>query len=83
MAKFGKTHADINEYNIRLEYFKTLDALIMQENVKGHNYTLGHNRFSDWSKDEYATLTGPKHVQAVSSAADSESDFDSDSGDDE
>ena len=55
----------------------------MEENAKGHKYTLGHNRFSDWSKDEYATLYPKEQVKAVSSASDSDSDSDSDSEDDE
>jgi len=50
----------IDEFKTRLEYFSTLDKFIEEENAKGHNYTLGHNQFSDWSRDEYTAMLGYK-----------------------
>jgi len=61
LAKFGKNVADKEEFNTRLVYFGVLDEYITEHNAEGHNYTLGHNQFSDWSRTEYTSILGYKH----------------------
>ena len=58
LAKFGKTIESVEEYGTRLMYFSTTDELIEEHNAGSHNYTLGHNQFSDWSKAEYESILG-------------------------
>jgi cathepsin L len=60
LAKFGKNLADKEEFNTRLSYFAVLDEVIEEHNAEGHNYTLGHNQFSDWSREEYTSILGRK-----------------------
>lgn len=35
-----------------------MDDYIEEHNAEGHNYTLGHNQFSDWSRAEYTAILG-------------------------
>ena len=58
LAKFGKNLGNVEEFNRRLSYFSTLDQFIEEHNAEGHNYTLGHNQFSDWSRSEYTSMLG-------------------------
>ena len=44
----------------RLEYFIEADRNIEEINASETSFTLAHNKFSDWSKDEYKQLLGVK-----------------------
>ena len=65
LAKFGKTIESIEEFAERLVYFKTLDQFIEDHNEGSHNFTLGHNQFSDWSRTEYTSMLGLKREPVV------------------
>ena len=65
LAKFGKNMGSVEEFNKRLVYFGTLDQYIEEHNAEGHNYTLGHNQFSDWSRTEYTAMLGYKPEAGV------------------
>jgi len=68
LAEFGKNMSSIEEFNTRLVYFETLDQYIENHNAGSHNYSLGHNQFSDWSRTEYTNMLGYKAgVQEVRS----------------
>ena len=60
LAQFGKNMGSVEEFNQRLVYFSVLDKYIEEHNAEGHNYTLGHNQFSDWSRTEYTQMLGKK-----------------------
>ena len=60
LAQFGKNMGSVEEFNERLVYFGVLDKYIEEHNAEGHNYTLGHNQFSDWSRTEYTNMLGKK-----------------------
>ena len=62
LAQFGKEWTNMVEFNERLAFFITLDLFIQEHNAEGHSYTLGHNQFSDWSRDEYTSLIGYEHA---------------------
>ena len=57
VTEFGKEYKTIEEYQMRLENFKTAQMEIIAHNESGeHTYTLGHNQFSDWSREEYLSI---------------------------
>ena len=60
LAEFGKNMESIEEFNTRLVYFSALDQYIEETNSENLSYTLGHNQFSDWSREEYRGLLGYK-----------------------
>ena len=61
-AKFGKNVGDTEEFQTRLGHFAKADKTIEDHNAGSHNFTMGHNQFSDWSADEYKTLLGRKET---------------------
>ena len=58
LAKFGRSLESVNEFATRLVYFSTLDQFIEDHNAGEHNFTLGHNQFSDMSQTEYTSMLG-------------------------
>ena len=65
LAQFGKNMASLEEFNLRQSFFAAVDQFIEEHNAEGHNYTVGHNQFSDWSHDEYRSLLGYKPAHNV------------------
>ena len=57
-SKFGKHYSSKKEYNMRIENFKKAKQFIKLENAKGHSYTLGLTKFSDWTREEIDKLSG-------------------------
>ena len=58
-ARFNKIYEDVEEFAVRLERFNHWHRIINEHNAtNGLNYTLGHNQFSDWTDDEYASILG-------------------------
>jgi hypothetical protein len=57
MGKFGKTQNNIEDFYTRAKRFTEVDSHIKQWN-SNHERTheLGHNKFSDWSHEEYRSL---------------------------
>ena len=68
LARFGKNIADLEEFNTRLGFFSESEAAINESNAEGHSYVLGHNQFSDYSREEYTAMlgykAGPQEVHA-------------------
>ena len=60
LGKFNKSINSADEFAERLGYFKDAHELIEEHNSGEHNFTLGHNQFSDWSHEEYTQLLGRK-----------------------
>ncbi len=57
MSKFGKSHATIQEFNMRLENFLETDTFIQEWNSDPSNTAVvGHNLFSDWTTEEKSRL---------------------------
>ena len=49
-ADFGRRHASMHEYEHRRAVFHSNRQLIDAHNTAGHNFTLGINRFADWTE---------------------------------
>ena len=56
ITEFGKSYNTVAEYESRLRIFATKHSLIQEHNGKGEAYTLGHNKMSDWSQEEYESI---------------------------
>ena len=37
--------------------------MIEEHNAGNHNFTMGHNQFSDWSADEFKQILGRKQTE--------------------
>jgi C1A family cysteine protease len=61
VASHGKSYATKEEFEYRSALFKDTIAKIRAENLNTENtFTVGINKFADWSKDEYRRLLGYK-----------------------
>jgi len=56
VAKFGKTYANIEEFEARLATFAEKHAFIQEHDAAATGYTLAHNQFSDWTQAEYEAM---------------------------
>jgi len=58
-AEFGKSYINKIEFKLRLYQWKQNDKFIKKESwEKRPHYKVAHNKFSDWSKEEYGNLLG-------------------------
>ena len=56
LSKHGKSYANQEEYNMRLANFARNDAHIKAHDPVATGYTLAHNKFSDWTREEYEAI---------------------------
>ncbi|CAL5219433.1 g1262 [Coccomyxa viridis] len=62
-ADFGRRHASMHEYEHRRAVFHSNRQLIEAHNAAGRNFTLGINRFADWTEEEFLAVMLPRHGQ--------------------
>jgi hypothetical protein len=60
MAKYAKSYKSQDEYAFRKKIFDDNVEFINEENKKGNSWTLGVNKFADFTKQEYRKLLGYK-----------------------
>jgi len=56
ITEFGKSYNTVAEYEARLRVFATKHSIIQEHNGNGEAYTLGHNKMSDWTQEEYESI---------------------------
>lgn len=64
MAKQNKSYSSTEEYLMRLGMFNLADKFIKEVNHPDSNYThtAAHNKFSDWTSEEYQKLLSPTNM---------------------
>jgi len=55
ITQYGKSYTNVAEYESRLRTFAMKHSFIQAEN-KVNDYKLGHNKFSDWTQEEYESI---------------------------
>jgi len=60
MSKFGKHYETMEEFIERKEIFLAKELIILGHNSMPSNFILGHNKFSDWKKEEMSVMYGEK-----------------------
>ena len=68
LSKYGKQYHDMNEFLTRKELFLAKEMLIVAHNSRPSNFTLGHNKFSDWTEEEMGRMLGEKEFAESSNA---------------
>jgi C1A family cysteine protease len=64
VSTFGISYGTDEEYQFRLQQYAANDAEIMRINADPENtYTVGHNKFSTMTKDEFKRVLGKKAAQ--------------------
>ena len=58
VAKWGKVYHSLEEFNMRAAQYKRTDEIISQINFGNGTHIAGHNKFSDWSKQEIDQIMG-------------------------
>ena len=58
LAKFTRELKSKGEFLERLEYFHKSEHSIQELNSRNTRYVAGHNKFSDWSEEEYQSMMG-------------------------
>jgi len=76
ISTWNKTYHTREEYVARLGIWLELDAFIKEVNAPDseHTHTAGHNKFSDWTREEFKKMTTglidmPEHVDAPTQVA--------------
>lgn len=62
VAQHNKQYATYEEYMTRFENFKITTAKIEEINAGNLTSVHGHNKMSDWSREEYSQLMGLKNA---------------------
>lgn len=58
-AQYNKSYGSVEEYNFRFDQFMRTDLEIETFNAKpNQTSTVGHNKFSDWTAEEYDRVMG-------------------------
>jgi KDEL-tailed cysteine endopeptidase len=66
VAKWGKNYGTVEEFNFRQAQFVTKKAALAEHNAQnGNTYTVGVNKFSDWTAAEYKSILGYKPQAAA------------------
>lgn len=58
LASYGKSYNSVSEFEYRKSIFYAAKEFIEAENAKGNSYTLGLNKFADWTLEEFKQLLG-------------------------
>ena len=59
ISKFNKKYSTIEEYKMRIVEFAKNDEFIKEANSRrGRSYKAGHNKFSDFTDEEYKAMLG-------------------------
>ena len=69
VAKFSKSYGTKEEYAFRFEQFARNELAIQESNAKESSFVLAHNKFSDYTTDEYKKMLGYKTITTNMSAA--------------
>ena len=65
IAEHGKNYQNDEERNFRKSIFEEQLKIVNEHNSQGKSWTLGINKFSDWTKEEYKRLLGFKSNRAT------------------
>ena len=58
---FNKEYLEMSEMNLRFEvYKKNLDIVKLHNSKKTKTFTMGQNKFSDWTEEEFNSILGYK-----------------------
>ncbi len=68
LSKFGKMYDTVEEFLMRKEVYLQKDIEIKGHNSRPSNFTLGHNKFSDWRAEEMQVMLGEKESLESSNA---------------
>ena len=69
VATHAKSYGTKEEYAFRLEQFARVENFIAESNATEANFRLGHNKFSDYTPEEYKKMLGYKAIETDMSAA--------------
>jgi len=68
ITQFGKSYSSMAEYELRLREFAFKHQYIANHNENATSFVLGHNKFSDWTAEEYKSLLTYKSEGHVADA---------------
>jgi len=66
VSTHGKSYGTMEEFSMRLERYNRADAYIKghyEKNGPEPSFHVGHNKFSDWTEQEYKVLLGYKPMK--------------------
>lgn len=66
VSTFGKRYETVEEFNFRQQIYATTDAHIRSVNENPEStYKAGHNKFSDWTWEEFDSVLGLKYGEGL------------------
>jgi C1A family cysteine protease len=70
VAKYRRNYNSVDEYAMRKNIYYKAKEFIQAENSKGQSYTLGINKFADWTLEEFRATMGYKSTTSHVKSAD-------------
>jgi len=68
LSKYGKSYDTVEEFVARKELYLLKDVIIKAHNARPSNFSMGHNKFSDYNQEEMNKLLGEKEFEESSNA---------------
>ena len=62
VVDYSKEYKTVEEYNMRKDIFVALDAEIVRLNQSNLTSRHGHNKFSDYTREEYHAMLGLRNM---------------------
>ena len=60
LSQYGKMYDTVEEFLVRKEIYLTKALKIAAHNSRPSNFSMGHNKFSDWKSEEMNMMLGEK-----------------------
>jgi hypothetical protein len=60
ITKFGKSYGTVEEFNFRAALFMKTEEAIAKINAEQDTHIAAHNKFSDYTPEEYKRMLGLK-----------------------
>lgn len=76
IAEHGKSYTTAKDYALRFERWVKADAYIKENNSSNSTHVAGHNKFSDWTHEEFSKLMGT--TERIEASQDNAETFSSD-----
>ena len=62
LVDHNKEYKTVEEYNMRKDIYNNLDAEIVKLNRSNGTSNHGHNKFSDYTREEYRAMLGLRNM---------------------
>ena len=81
ISKHEKSYENMQEFYDRFQIFQETEAAIAKLNSANSRATFGHNKFSDWTRQEYVSMLGLRYEETPELYINKDANIESTTGD--